>query len=118
MPRTRNDLILQALGQLGVLAAGQTPSAEDTAAVNDHVDGLIASLDRRDIVTIDDVEAIPDEFFLALGVLLADRAADVFGMPGVPPSASGANPVLSAENELREIAYARPTYEPLRGHYY
>jgi hypothetical protein len=118
MTKTRNDLIQQALGVLGVLAAGQTPAAEDTDAVNNHLDGLIASLSRRNIITVDDPEAIPDEWFLALAVLLADRSSDVFGMPGLPTAPGQPNQALAAEMELREIEYARPTFEPLRTHYF
>ena len=118
MTKTRNDLLQQALGELGILAPGQTPAAEDTAAIDDHVDGLIASLSRRNIITVDDVEAIPEEWFLALATLLADRAATSFGMPGMMASPGAQNPVAAAEAELREIEYARPTFEPLRTHYF
>jgi hypothetical protein len=116
--KTRADLINAALANLGLLAAGQSASAEDFNAVDDHIDGLIASLDKRDIVTVDNADAIPIEWFNALSTLLADQAASEFGMPGLLPSPSAQNPVLAAETELREIVYARPTREPMRGEYY
>lgn len=116
--KTRTDLINQALSILGVLAAGQVPSAEDTAAVGEHVEPLFASLDKRNIVTVDDADAIPLEWFLSLATLLADAASDEFGLPGVPPSASNRDPVGDAIMELREMEYARPTYERMRGEYF
>lgn len=116
--KTRTDLINAALANLGILAAGQSASAEDFNEVDDHIDGLIASLDKRDIVTVDNIEAIPIEWFSALSTLLADQAAPSFGMPGLLPSPSAPNPVAAAETELREIVYARPTREPQRTEYF
>jgi hypothetical protein len=116
--KTRIELIYQALESLGVLAAGQTPAAEDFAAVDGHVDALIATLAARDLVTVDDIDAIPMEWFLSLAVLLADRAANTFGLPSLPMAPGTPNPVAAAEAELREIIYARPTFEPLRAEYF
>lgn len=116
--KTRTDLINQALAQLGVLAAGQTADAEDYAAVNEHVDPLVATLDALGVVTVDDTDAIPIEWFLSLAALLADRAADHFGLVGLPSSPSSPNPAAAALQELCDIVYARPTFEPQRGEYF
>jgi Tfp pilus assembly protein PilW len=111
--KTRNDLVNQALRNLGVLAAGQTADAEDFQAADGHVDQVIASLSARDIVTVDD-----DDWFDPLAVLVADDAAMEFGLPGVPASSSDPNPVLDAENRLRLMVRGRPTYEPLKVDYF
>jgi hypothetical protein len=116
--KTRNDLVNQALRNLGVLAAGQTADAEDFQAADGHIDQVIASLSARDIVTVDDDDAIPAEWFDPLAVLVADDAAMEFGLAGVPASPGAANPVLSAENSLRLMVRGRPTYEPLKVNYF
>lgn len=116
--KTRSDLVTQALADLQVLAAGQTPSTEDFESVDGHVDGTIASLSAREIVTVDDDEAIPAEWFSALAILLADDAAIEFGLSGVPASPSNPNPVLAAETRLRQMVRGRPTRERLKVEYF
>jgi hypothetical protein len=116
--RTRSDLVNQALANLGVLAAGQTPETEDFDSVDGHVDGVIASLSAREIVTVDDDEAIPGEWFAPLAILLANDAAMEFGLPGVPAAPGNPSPVLSAENSLRLMVRGRPTHERLRVEYF
>jgi hypothetical protein len=118
MARTRTDLIRQALQELGLLASGQTPPPEDSEAVDEHVDGVLAMLSRRDIVTVDDVDDIPEEWFLPLATILGDASASSFGMAGLPASASNRDPVGDAERMLREIEYGRPTYEAARSEYF
>jgi hypothetical protein len=113
--RTRNDLVNEALMNLGVLAAGQSPDAEDFAAVNGKVDALYARLEHQDIIDLDNsVDEIPSEIFNQLAVILADDAALEFGLAGVPPSQSNPNPVAAAIDSIRRVTYARPTYQPLR----
>lgn len=116
--KTRTDLINQALADLGVLAAGQTPDAEDNDAVDKYIDPLIAELASRDLPQVDDSDAIPLEWFLPLAILLASEAATEFGMSGLPTSEANPDPVATAERRLREVAYARPTGEPQRTEYF
>lgn len=115
--KTRIDLVNQALSNLGLLAAGQVASAEDFDAMDAYVDPVIAELANRDLVTVDDDDAIPAEWFLSIATLLADKASNDFGLPGVP-AAPGKDPVLAAETTLREIIYARPTGERQRTEYF
>ena len=116
--RTRIDLVYQALEVLGVLAAGERRLRKTSRRSMGTLEPLIATLSARDIVTVDDADRIPMEWFLSLAVLLADRAADTFGLPALPTAPGSPNPVTAAEAELREIVYARPTFEPLRADYY
>jgi hypothetical protein len=119
--RTRNDLVNEALMNLGVLAAGQSPDAEDFAAVDGKYNALIARLETQDILDIDNSIAageIPAELFAPLAVLLADDSALEFGLPGVPPSQSNPQPVAAAIDQIRLITYGRPTYQPQRTEYF
>lgn len=116
--RTRNDLVNEALMNLGVLAAGQSPAAEDFQAVNGKVEALIAYLEKAQILDIDTIDTIEPEWFAPLAVLLADDAALEFGLPGVPASQSNPQPRQAAEDRLRLVSYGRPTYEVQKTDYF
>jgi hypothetical protein len=117
--RTRRDLVNEALVNLGILAAGQQPDAEDFEAVDNKFEPLIARLEKSDIIDLDTtVDEIPDELFAPLAVLLADDAALGFGLPGVPASQSQPAPVQFAIDRIRLVTYARPTYEPQKTEYF
>lgn len=112
MTKTRADLVNQALANLGVLAAGQSPADEDFEAVDDHVDATLAQLSARGIVSVGDDNQIPIEWFNPLAVLLASEAGDQFG------SELDQNAVLRAETKLREMTYGRPTGERVIEEYF
>lgn len=116
--KTRADLVDQALRNLGVLAAGQSPAQEDYNAVDDHIDAVFASLESREIVSVGDDSQIPVEWFTPLSIILADDAAIEFGLPGVPPSPSRPDPVGWAETKLRELTYSRATGEQQTSDYF
>jgi hypothetical protein len=116
--KTQTDLVNQGLRVLGILAAGQAADPEDFDAMLDYVGPLVAELDVRRVVTVDDVEAIPEEWFFPLAVLLGDRAAREFGLQGVPPTSSDPNPVLTAETRLRQCVYGQPTGQSQRADYF
>jgi hypothetical protein len=119
MPRTRRDLVNEALTDLGVLAAGQTAEAEDFDGVNGKVDALFAWLESAQIYDIDDIEEIPDDVFNELSILLADRSCYMFGLPGVPRNPNDpVDPVQKAIDRIRLTTYARPTGERLKTEYY
>lgn len=116
--RTRRDLVNEALMNLGILAAGQDPSAEDFDAVDGKVDALVAWLEAVDIIDIDEIDQIQPEWFGPLAVLLADEAALEFGLPGVPRPPGQADPKDIAIDKLRLTTYGRPTYERLKQEYF
>jgi len=116
--RTRNDLVNEALMNLGILAAGQAPTAEDFDAVDGKVDAMFAYLEKAMILDIDTVDDLQPEWFGPLAVILADDSALMFGLPGIPASPSNPNPRLAAEDRLRQVTYGRPTYEPQKTEYF
>jgi hypothetical protein len=110
MPKTRTDLVHRALKNLGVLPQGQTPSAEEYNSVNALIDPMTEELIGRDIVFIEDVDAIEERYFLALGHVLAGQAAAEFGMQNDQAIAAR---MVKAEHDLEKIASTRPTYQTL-----
>ena len=117
--RTRNDLVNEALMNLGILAAGQTADAEDYQAVDGKVEALYERLEAQEIIDLDNtVDEIPSNIFMQLAVLLADDAALMFGLPGIPASPSNPQPVQLATDSIRRVTYARPTYEPQKSEWF
>ena len=79
--KTREDLIRRSLREIGVLASGQTITAEDNATVDDDVDPMLADLAARGVYTgAADPDQIPDEAYLHLAIILGQRVAGQFGL--------------------------------------
>lgn len=114
--RTSSDLVLEALANLGVLAAGQTVAPEDFAYIETRLDAIFRKLGALEIVYVADPASIPGEWFLDLAAIVAGECAAKFGAGpefvqmglGVPPG-SGA-----AAQSLKIMNRGRPTGEPLR----
>lgn len=113
---TYSDLILEALANLGVLAAGQTVAPEDFNYVQSRLDSIFRKLGALEIVYVADPSNIPGEWFLDLVAIVAGEVAQKFGGGpefiklglGVPPG-SGA-----AAQSLKIMLRGRPTGEPQR----
>lgn len=117
--RSRRDLIDRALAELGVIAAGQTPSAEDVSAVDQLVDAVCDELSTREIVYIDapgevgpSGGEIDPGVFLAVASWLANVAAPDFGGQYSPDIEA------ALEARLRRITAARPTYQPMQAEHF
>lgn len=111
MAKTREDLIERALKNLGVLPDGQTPSVQEVNSVDALVDSTIEDLIGRDVVYIEDVEAIDERYFMPLGLILASNCRAEFGLaddPALPALA------LDAEKKLQQISRAVPTFKTLK----
>lgn len=118
--RTQNDLINEALKNLGVLSAGNAADPQDFGYVQEKVDPVIRMLAGLDICYIGDPDNIPGELFSALADVLADQCSSKFGSTpddrdalnrkglGTPPG-TGAGAMI-----LRQINRGRPTYETAR----
>lgn len=122
--RTQTDLVLEALANLGVLAAGQNPDVEDVQYVTEKLDAIFRMLAGLDICYIPDPNNIPGAFFSPLADIVAGDCATKFGSNpddfakltqkglGVPPGSGAAAMVL------KQIMRGRPTFEPLRVCYF
>lgn len=126
LTRTRNDLIVEVLDQLGVTANGQNPNQDDVQKVDDRLDNMLEEISALNVYTVIDAGSegptggdIDAAALRALAAMVANMCAPNFGLGG-----DAALDVLAkrAEQTLRTIG--RPprarmtlkTDESLRGH--
>jgi hypothetical protein len=116
--KTRRQLIDQALDNLGVLAAGQTPGDEDVSKIDALIDPMVSDLAARDIAYVADPGQlgpangeIEPALFLWLAHILAYLATPPFGLQGDPSFYVLAQ---RAEDMLRTIARPARTRRTLR----
>ena len=100
MALSRVELIHRALRNLGALPQGQAPDVEEFNSIDDLIDPMIEDLIARDIIFIQDVDAIEERYFLHLGHVLAGLALSEFGMQNDPALTARAQ---KAEQDLHEI---------------
>ncbi|BAQ43971.1 hypothetical protein [Methylobacterium aquaticum] len=79
---TRQDLIALVLENLGVLAAGQSASAEDREAVNRRIDPKLRELERREVFAGLNADVLDDAVFLYVGDIIAAACRTPFGITG------------------------------------
>lgn len=122
--RTSADLAMQALGELGVLAPGQSIDVEDSSLITNNLDSIFRKLAALEICYVPDPNNIPGEWFFSLAKIVASQCAQLFGVGmedyqkltqeglGNPPGTG------AAAKALKEMRRGRPTYEPLRVSYF
>ena len=96
---------------LGVLPKGQNPSAEEYNQVDALIDPMIEDLIARDIIHIQDVNAIEDKYFLHLGHVLAGLAQSEFGMQNDQALTARH---MKGEADLEEIDRLSVRYQHMR----
>jgi hypothetical protein len=114
--RTSSDLVLKALSNLGVIAAGQTVSPEDFSTVSNQLDSIFRMLGALELVYVADPNNIPGEWFLPLADIVAGVVSTDFGAgPEFVKRGLGAPPLSGlAAMSLKIILRGRPTGEPQR----
>lgn len=95
--KSRQQLVLRALQELGVVGAGQAASAEDNKVADDEIEPLLANLAQRGVWQWGDPDQIDDDAFIHLAKLLANSVAVAFG------KATDENMRLLEEQALREL---------------
>lgn len=105
--KTRAELVTRAAQKGMLIAAGQSLEAEDQAVIDAAVDGVLADLNARHILTVADEEEIELSVFEWLADILYETAAPDFGKP------RDLGKIAYAELMLHAVQMARPTYEPL-----
>lgn len=87
--KTLLDLTNLVLFNLGALGEGQTASAEAQASVQAAVDPVVRLLDARQIVSIANINAIDNAYFLPLGAIIAEAMKEQFGIDADTTEAAG-----------------------------
>lgn len=122
--RTQADLILEALKNLNIIAAGQPVDPEDFGYINEKIDPIFRQLMGLEIVAVPDPNNIPGAWFSSLADIVAGECATKFGLVGqdlmdkVNKGLGGMGNVPigagTAAQALKIMTRGRPTYEPLR----
>ena len=126
--RTSNDLVVEALANLGALVAGQQPDVEDYNYVNEKLDAIFRKLNALEICDVPDPQNIPGVWFSDLADIVAGECVTKFGqsaeeyvklinkgLGGVQGVDVGSG---AAAKSLRQINRGRPTGETLVSTYY
>ncbi len=116
-PRTRSDLVVKVLEKLGVVPEGQAPEIEDTARVDRNLPSVQAQLAGQEIVYLTDLNAIPEQWFLALSQVCAYELRNEFGVTG-EFEMTLKNGYDEGVRKLKVMNRGRPTYEPQRAQYF
>ncbi|TPM37048.1 hypothetical protein [Mesorhizobium sp. B2-3-2] len=116
--KSREQLVTRALQKLKVLAAGQSPSAEDYQVVNDDVEPVLSDLSTRNVYPFGDPDQIEDNAFVQLAICLAIASANDFGSPQIDSGLSNEQLRLSTESRLRELTAQTLSGQPLQVDYF
>lgn len=116
--KSREQLVTRALQKLKVLAAGQTPSAEDAAIVDLDVEPVLSDLSTRGVYPFGDPDQIEDNAFVQLAICLAIASASDFGSPQIEDGISNEQLRMSTESRLRELTAETLSGQPLRADFY
>lgn len=81
MSYSREALVLLALEELGVPGAGQTPSAEDKATVDNKLNSVMDDLAQRNIYVWGNPDETDDASAVHFAVCLAQACCREFGQP-------------------------------------
>lgn len=118
MPKTRAELVNQALVNLGIIASGQSVSAEDVSKMDGIVDPAVALLAELEIYYVQDAGeagpangAIEDAAYLPLADWLANQACSAFNLPADAKLQAKAT---LAEGALITLAAPKRTLRTLR----
>lgn len=112
MPKNSNELKTEALSILTGMDPNQEPEVEELTAVGKYLDPLVEQLAADGVCIVQDIEEIPDSWFLPLARLLANVAGPRFGSP------MNEDAKQIDERALRRLTAAPPTYEALGGKYF
>jgi hypothetical protein len=121
--RTAQDLVTEALANLGVLSAGQPLDPEDYSYVFEKLDAILRELAGLEIVFVSDVNNIPGVWFSALADIVAGECTSKFGLApddaamlkqlglGAPPGTG------NAAQKLKLMTRLKPTGEVLQSEF-
>lgn len=109
----RADLVGEALKNLGVLAAGDTPENEDFEYVDEKVDATIEELSALEVARVQDLDQIPLPWFNPLAAYLANSCKLKFSVSAEKAQVLDQE-AATALRKLKLMNRSTATYEPLR----
>lgn len=116
--KTRQELLYEALDQLGILVPGQAPSTTVLNKIDGVFDPVVEELDALGIYYVDDPGElgpadgeIESSAFLSLGAYLANAAASKFNLPADAKLKALA---IEAEQKLRTLTRPASTRKFLK----
>ncbi len=112
MTKTRQELIARALHKLGAIGAGQSPSAEDAALVDNEIEPVMADWLARGIYAWGDPAQVEDDAFVHLADILANSVARDFGKP------QDETLRMMAESRLRQLEMVVLSGQPQKVEYF
>ena len=112
MAKTQAELVLAIAENLGVVAAGQSVSAEDNEVIVRRLEPKNEELNARAICYIPDLDDIDDAFFLPFAAVMAAELAGAFGIIGSQKQALNAE-AIRGEAALRDVVRPRGTRQML-----
>lgn len=112
MAKTQAELVLAIAENLGVVAAGQSVSAEDNDVIVRRLEPKNEELNARAICYIPDLDDIDDAFFLPFAAVMAAELAGAFGIIGSQKQALNAE-AIKGEAALRDVVRPRGTRQML-----
>lgn len=112
MTCSREKLVLLALRWRGIPGAGQTPAAEDKAAMDEVFNNAMDDLAERNIYAWGDPDQTPDAAALHISVVLAWHAPDLGNM------VAGAPTLEQAESRLRALKQVILSGQPQQTEYF
>lgn len=110
--KSREELVKRALQELKVVAAGQTPSAEDAKTVDDEIVPVLSDLSKRNVYPFGDPDQIEDDAFVHIAIILGNSVAGSFGQP----YDDGLR--LMAESRLRQLYVEQLSGQPVVVEYF
>ena len=102
MARTRSELVISVLREMGVLDASEEPSAEDAAHVKDVYDDKLEHWIDEEIAYWTSDE-IPNAVFIAIRDIMINELGGTFGQP-VPLETKQAREVMLTTRLRRHTA--------------
>lgn len=112
MPKTSTELKTEALSILTGMDPYQQPETEELNAIGKYLNPLVEQLAQDGVCVVENIDDIPDAWFLPLARLLANVAGPRFGSP------MNEDAKTIDERALRRLTSATTTYETLRVSYF
>lgn len=115
--RTRQDLVTEALENLGAAPPGQPVAAEDYSFIDEKLQSIVDGLSAQEIVYVADLSQIPNAWFDPIAAIVSFMCRSKFGISG-DDLVTLEKDHAKAVSDLKIMNRGRPTGEPVRVLYF